>query len=89
MKYPETIKNNKWRARKNFLIDLSKEIWSEIKTQMEVSEYQRSNGPEPKKARMRCSICLREKDIKTKSKCAICSQPMCTKHMESVCYDCL
>ena len=89
MKYPEKLQNNKWRARKNFLIDLSKEILSEIKPCTENNQRHYQDSPIPKRSRLRCTVCPRDKDIKTYSKCAKCVKAMCKTHMENVCADCL
>lgn len=88
MKYPECVQKNKWRARKNYLIELAKEILSEIKPMKENEPKTQNDDSLSEYKRRRCSICPREKDTKTTGKCGKCSKAMCPKHMSYICSDC-
>lgn len=39
--------------------------------------------------RVRCTVCPRNKDTKTKYRCDMCQIPMCQYHMKNICATCL
>ena len=85
-KYPEFAAKNKTRTRREFMKLLIEEIAEKYSDTLDSNQ---DIEPMPKlEKKIRCYICPRDKDRKTKSVCNHCEVPICTEHSLSVCKNC-
>jgi hypothetical protein len=75
-------------AKRSSLKNIPKQIRQSAKKIGQVGE-EAANRPNVRPKKTRCTVCPRNRDIKTSSFCVKCNKPMCVSHMKTVCQECL
>lgn len=75
-------------ARRSSQMNIPKQIRQSAKKIGEVVQ-ETANRTIVRGKKTRCVVCPRNKDNKTTNSCVKCYKPMCNKHMETICQECL
>lgn len=83
--------DKKLRKRRNFIIELGKELAQvrKEKRRLEEVEASTSSSHEPPKKKSRCSVCPSKKGRKTRTTCQKCKRYVCGEHSKIFCNNCI